>query len=93
VNSNVNVNTNLAFNQQVADDFSRAYNEVERRDISDEIREEINIRLTALEAELKKENPNKGRIQRFVDWFKNNANWIFPAIPHIVEAVKKAIGA
>jgi len=96
VNKIQNINTNtinaqLTFNEQVTKSFNDARSLVQTHQISDDDKDTINSRLSALETELKKEPQNREqpKIKRFYEWLKNNANWLVPTISSVLTEVLK----
>lgn len=81
-------------NQQVSDCFKTIYKMIEEKTgLSVIEKEEICKNTALLEEETKKSKPDAGKIQRFSDWFKQNAPWIIPTLtPVITDAVKRACG-
>ncbi|MEM2293108.1 MAG: hypothetical protein QXU45_06980 [Candidatus Bathyarchaeia archaeon] len=88
------VGSEVTFSQQVSNAFNQAYQFIQNKtEIQPELREEIKNKLQVLEEELKKEEPNLGKIQEIWKWLKQNASWIVPMIAHIVlEGTKMALG-
>jgi hypothetical protein len=79
--------------QQINGVFQKAYSLTESRaDISPDLKKEILSNLTSLEEEMKKREPDAGKIQKTWNWLKRNANWVVPVLAQIVlEVVKTAL--
>jgi len=58
--------------------------------ISKELKEQVEDNLTRLEDEIKKNEPELGKVQKTWKWLKVNASWVVPILANIViEAMKK----
>jgi hypothetical protein len=78
---------------QIDNVFQKAYSMTESRaGISPDLKKEILSNLTSLEEEMKKREPDTGKIQKTWNWLKRNANWVVPVLTQIVlEVVKVAL--
>jgi len=76
--------------QQINDAFKEARSLTEAKtDISPDLKKEVKETLLALEEELKRKEPDAGKIQKSWQWLKRNANWVVPSLTQIIiEAVK-----
>ena len=76
--------------QQISDAFKEARSLTEAKiDISPDLKKEVKETLLTLEEELKKKEPNAGKIQKSWQWLKRNANWVVPSLTQIIiEALK-----
>jgi hypothetical protein len=79
--------------QQIDNVFQKAYSMTESRaGISSDLKKEILSNLASLEEEMKKKEPDAGKIQKTWNWLKRNANWVVPVLTQIVlEVVKIAL--
>lgn len=84
----------INFNQQVSEAFNKAYGMIESKDnLTSEQKEEIKENTKLLEKELKKTEPDAGRIQQFWKWLKSNGEWVVPTLTQVVmEGIKIACG-
>jgi len=87
------VESQVSFTQQVTDVFQQARKITETKtDIPESLREEIKNYLSLLEEELKRKEPDVGKIQTFWKSLKRNANWVIPTLTQIVlEGLKRAL--
>jgi hypothetical protein len=76
--------------QEVSIAFEQAYEEVRKGDSLPEKKLEINANLKALENELRKQKPNKNKINAIYEWLKENANFV---IPTVTESVTKLLNS
>jgi hypothetical protein len=91
-NSITNI-VNLSFVEKVEQAFSEAYKMVEVKELSEAEKEEINLRLIALETEAKKDRPNVIKVSDRLNWLKKKASFVVPAIISVItEVIKKKIG-
>ena len=88
------VESQVSFNQQVDTVFQQARKITETRtDIKASLREEVKKHLNLLEEELKRKEPDAGKIQTLWKWLKRNANWVVPTLTQVVlEGLKIALG-
>jgi hypothetical protein len=78
--------------QQVESVFQKAYSLTESKaGISPEMKKEILSNLASLEEEMKKEEPDAGKIQKTWNWLKRNANWVVPVLAQMVLEVVKLL--
>jgi len=78
--------------QQIDNVFQKACSMTESRtDISPELKKEILSSLASLEEEMKKKEPDAGKIQKTWNWLKRNANWVAPVLTQIVSEVVKLL--
>jgi len=60
--------------------------------ISEDLIEEVNDKLTTLEQEINKNEPELGKVQKIWKWLKGNASWVVPILKDIImEGMKKGI--
>ena len=80
---------------EIINSFQQARTTVDaKQGINTATKDEIKRYLTALEEELKKDEPDAGNIQRSWNWIKRNANWVVPTLTEVViEGMKKCFGA
>lgn len=88
------VESQVSFNQQVTTAFQQARNITETKEgIPPTLTEEIKKHLNLLEEELKRTEPDAGKIQTSWKWLKRNANWVVPTLTQVVlEGLKIALG-
>lgn len=88
------VESQVSFAQQVTKVFQRARKITETKtDIKASLREKTKNHLNLLEEELKRKEPDAGKIQTLWKWLKRNANWAVPTLTEIVlEGIKRAFG-
>ena len=84
----------VSFNQQITTAFQQARNITEtKEDIRPTLREEVKKYLNLLEEELKRKEPDAGKIQMLWKWLRRNANWVVPTLTQVVlEGLKMALG-
>jgi hypothetical protein len=58
-----------------------------KTEISPELKKEIQENLAALQEEIKKKEPDAGKIQKCWNWLKRNANWVAPVLTQIVSEI------
>jgi hypothetical protein len=76
--------------QQIDNVFQKACSMTESRaDISPDLKKEILSNLASLGEEMKKKEPDAGKIQKTWNWLKRNANWVVPVLTQIVLEVVK----
>lgn len=84
------VGEQINFNQQVTNVFKNAYNMVEKKeDISSEQKGEIIKNLKVLQEDLQSKKLDAGKIQKSMEWLKQNANWL---VPTIIQVVMEGLG-
>jgi hypothetical protein len=88
------VGSQVNFEQQVNTAFDQVQILIERKEvITLEQKDEIKVRLGLLKEELKKQEPDVGKIQGLWKWFKQNASWVVPTLSQVVlEGTKLALG-
>ena len=87
------VESQVTFAQQVGSVFQQARGITEAKDIAPTLRMQIEERLNQLEEELKKTEPDAGKIQELWKWLKRNANWVVPIlVSAVLEGLKMALG-
>ena len=62
-----------------------------KKDIPLDLRKKTEEKLTFLEKELKKEEPDIGKVHGLWNWLKNNASWVIPIIKDVVVESLEAI--
>ena len=78
--------------QQIDSAFQTARSMTESKtEISSELKKEIHENLLALQEEIKKKEPDAGKIQKCWNWLKRNANWVVPVLAQIVSEVVKSL--
>jgi hypothetical protein len=79
---------------QISDAFKKAYVAVEGKMLSDQLKEEIRIKLRELEHELNKgKEADAGRLQKASKWLKENAGDIAEVIGDVLlKGIKQACG-
>ena len=88
------VSSTVTFSQQVTDAFKQAYDQVERKaNLVEESKKEIVANLHQLEEELKEVPVKVGKVQKTLNWLKENAVWVVPTLTQIViDGLKIALG-
>ena len=88
------IDSKVDIKERINASFTNAYSIVKSdTSLSDEERTKIKENLKKLEAEIKAEKPDKGKVQSLWDWIKNNAQWVVPALKVIIEDILKALGS
>lgn len=60
--------------------------------ISEDLMEEVTDKLTTLEKEINKNEPELGKVQKIWKWLKGNASWVVPILKDIIiEGMNKGI--
>lgn len=78
--------------QQIDSAFQTARNMTESKtEILPELKQGILSNLASLEEEMKKEEPDAGKIQKTWNWLKRNASWVVPVLTQIVSEVIKSL--
>ena len=78
--------------QQIDSAFETARSMTESEtEISSELKKEIQENLLALQEEIRKKEPDAGKIQKCWNWLKRNANWVVPVLAQIVSEVVKSL--
>ena len=88
------IKSQVTFEQQVTNVFQQARDMIKvRENIRPTLKEEIMKHVNLLEKELKRKEPDAGRIQRLWKWLRRNASWVVPTLAHVVlEGLKTALG-
>lgn len=78
---------------QIVESFQRARDLTSvKTDISEDTQKEVDDNLTTLEDEIKKNEPELGKVQKIWKWLKGNASWVVPILKDIiVEGMKKGM--
>ena len=89
------VQSEVSFSGKVTSAFKSARTVTDtKKDLPGDLKKEINRHLDLLEEELKKKEPDVGKIQKAWKWLKRNANWLVPILTQIVlEGIKQALGS
>lgn len=86
------VESKVDIKQQVTSAFQKAHEITDKMNIESSLKEEIQKQLKLLEEELKKEEVDAGKVQRFWKWLKENASWLVPTLGDVViESVNLAM--
>jgi len=87
------VDSQVNLHRQVTNVFQHAHEITNKKtDIEEDLREEVNKYLTRLEEELKKKEPDLGKIHKLWKWLKKNATWVIPLLTQVVlESLKMTI--
>jgi len=78
---------------QINEAFQKARDETKTvTGIPDELKKQVEDNLTTLEDEIKKDEPELGKVQKIWKWLKGNAAWVVPILKDIIlEGMKKGI--
>ena len=78
-------NATVNFNQNITNAFTEAYETIEARaSTTAEEKEAIRSNSKLLEEEIRKEEPDAGKIQQLWKWLKQNASWLVPTLSQVV---------
>ena len=78
--------------QEISKAFQEASSLTEAKtDIPPDLKKEVKETLLTLEEEVKKKEPDAGKIQKFWQWLKRNANWVVPSLTSIITDVIKSL--
>lgn len=82
-----------SFSQTIVDSFKTAHDIANtKKEISADVKREIEEKLRLLEEELKKKQAaDAGKIQKLWDWIKTNASWLVPTLAQVVSECIKII--
>jgi hypothetical protein len=87
------VNSRVNFEKRTVETFSKAYELIDKKDLSSDEKAEIMARTKELETELKKQEMDIGKVHKSWRWLQKEASWVVPTLTQVLtDAIKIALG-